>query len=118
MEFYDNEKPYSYEAMEDYEINLYNNTYFKPSNEKTLIDIDTICSRTANLLIDRDYNLPQNIFLINDYNGKTIVGRKIRSILRIENKINAINCSMITAPMLLGILNTRNKTKRKIEISY
>ncbi len=118
MQFYDNDKPYNYEDMEKHEIKLYDNIYFKPSAESTLIDMNSICSRKENLLVDRDYNLPQNIFLIRDYNGKTIIGRKIRSILRIENKINAINCSMITAPMLLGILNTRTKNKRKIEISY
>lgn len=118
MQFYNNEKPYSYEEMEDYEIRLYNDTYFKSTNVITNIDINKICLRNNTILLDRDYNIPQNIFLISDYKGHTIVGRKIRSILRIENKINAINCSMITAPMLLGILDNRNRVGRKIEISY
>lgn len=118
MQFYDNDKPYSYEDMEKYEKKLYNNTYFTPTDDNVLIDMETICKRASNVFVDRDYNFPQNIFLIADYKGKTIVGRKIRSILRIEEKINAINCSMITAPMLLGILNTKNKINRKIEISY
>ncbi len=118
MQFYNNEKSYSYEEMEEYEINLFNDTYFESINANIVIDINEICSRKTNILIDKDYNLPQNIFLIKDYKGQTIIGRKIRSILRIENKINSINCSMITAPMLLGILNKADKNDRKIELSY
>lgn len=118
MQFYDNDSPYSYEDMEKHEICVYNETYFEPTAKSSVININAICKRTLTTFVDRDYNFPQNIFLINGYKGKTIVGRKIRSILRIENKINAINCSMITAPMLLGILKSKNKTKRKIEISY
>jgi len=118
MQFYDNDKPYSYEDMEEVEKQIYDKTHFNSTNKSVSIDIDAIVNRTPILFVDRDFNLPQNIFLIKNYKAKTIVGRKIHSILRIENKINAINCSMITAPMLLGILDFKSKTKREIEISY
>ena len=106
MYSYTNKKPMAYEELEKIEIDIYNSLYFKDSNIKKIkdINIQDIFKRNIDKFEDYDYNLPQNIFLIRGYRGKIIVGRKIRSILRIENKINAINCSMITSPMLLGFL--------------
>ena len=118
MQYYDNVQPYSYEEMEKYENRIYSQLFFNNANQNIIIDIDNITNRTPNLFIDHDYNLPQNIFLLKGFRNQIIVGRKLKSILRIENKINAINCSMLTAPMLLGILNNRCKTGRRIEISY
>jgi len=118
MQYYNNDKPYSYEYMENFEKQIYEKTFFNTLHETVQIDIDTITKRESCIFVDRDYNLPQNIFLISNYKGETLIGRKIRSILRIEDKINAINCSMITAPMLLGVLNNQDKKGREIEISY
>jgi hypothetical protein len=117
MNYYDNDKEYTYEQMEEIEKDIYNKTFFSIL-DKCDIDIDEICSRKTSIFIDRDYNLPQNIFLIKIYNGKILIGRKIWSVLSIENKINAINCSMITAPMLLGILKRRKRKNCKIRIEY
>ncbi len=121
MYSYKNKKPLDYyNELEKIEIDIYNQLYF---DEKSVSNIDelnikNILSRNVETFEDYDYNLPQNIFLLNNYKGKIIVGRKIRSILRIEDKINAINCSMITAPMLLGFLYKRNYKNRKIRIDY
>lgn len=121
MYSYKNKKPLDYyNELEKKEIEIYNGTYF---NEKDIanineINLSNIFNRKTVIYEDYDYNLPQNIFLLKPYKDKIIVGRKIRSILRIENKINAINCSMITAPMLLGFLKKRNLKDRKIKIEY
>ncbi len=117
MNYYNNDTPYTYEEMEEIEKKIYKK-YFFSSNELCKIDIENICSRNTKVFDDRDYNLPQNIFIIKNYKGITIVGRKLWSVLSIENKINAINCSMITAPMLLGVLKGRSRNNRKIKIEY
>ncbi len=121
MKSYDNKYPLDYyNELEKNEIEIYNEMYFDEKEIPTINNIDCkkILSRKVVDFEDFDYNLPQNIFIIKSYNGKQIVGRKIRSVLRIENKINAINCSMITSPMLLGFLKSRTKKARKIRIEF
>ncbi|HOZ88983.1 MAG TPA: class I SAM-dependent methyltransferase [Bacilli bacterium] len=121
MKSYNNLKPLAYyEELEPKEIAIYQEQYFD-RNDLVItkeLNIKAIKQRALTTFKDYDYNLPQNIFVIKQFHGQTIVGRKIRSSLRIENKINAINCSMITAPMLLGILSKRKKTKRQIVINF
>lgn len=121
MYSFENKKPLDYyNELEKIEEDIYNDIYFNEDDINKLdnINIHNIINRKTIIFNDYEYNLPQNIFLIKKYKGKTIVGRKIRSILRIENKINAINCSMITAPMLLGFLKKRKLQDRKITIEY
>ena len=121
MDSYKNKRPLDYyNELEKKEIEIYNEMYFDCENICNIdnIKLDDIFNRKTIKFEDFDYNLPQNIFLLKPYKGKVIIGRKIRSILRIENKINAINCSMITAPMLLGFLKKRNLKNRKITIEY
>ena len=120
MYSYTNKKPMAYEELEKIEIDIYNSLYFKENKIKKIkdINISDIFKRDIDKFEDYDYNLPQNIFLIKGYRGKIIVGRKIRSVLRIENRINAINCSMITSPMLLGFLKKRVFKNRKITITF
>lgn len=121
MKSYKNKYPLDYyNELEKEEINIYNEMYFENENVETISDINCkdILSRDTIIFEDYDYNLPQNIFIISSYKGQKIVGRKIRSVLRIENKINAINCSMITSPMLLGFLKKKIKEGRKITIEY
>ena len=121
MYSYKNKRPLDYyDELEKKEIEIYNNIYFDNNDISDIdkISIKNICNRKILKFEDFDYNLPQNIFLLKSYKGKIIVGRKIRSILRIENKINAINCSMITAPMMLGFLKKRSFKERKITIEY
>ena len=121
MYSYKNKKPLDYyNELEKKEIEIYNDTYFNDDNVANIneINLNSIFNRRIAIFEDYDYNLPQNIFLLKSYKGRIIVGRKIRSILRIENKINAINCSMITEPMLLGFLKKRNLKNRKVKIEY
>ena len=121
MYSYKNKKPLDYyNELENIEINIYNEMFFDEKNIKDIpnINISQILNRKIEKFEDYDYNLPQNIFILKKYKGKVIVGRKIRSVLRIENKINAINCSMITSPMLLGFLHKKTYMNRKITIEY
>ena len=88
-----NKKPLDYyKELEKIEMDIYNNTYFNDKDIPNInkIDIKKILGRKIEKFEDYDYNLPQNIFLLRYYKGRVIVGRKIRSVLRIENKINAI----------------------------
>ena len=121
MKSYDNKYPLDYyNELEKKEIEIYNEMYFNDEKVKMISNIDckNILARNTVIFEDYDYNLPQNLFIISLYKGQKIIGRKMRSVLRIENKINAINCSMITAPMLLGFLKKRIKNGRKIIIEY
>lgn len=116
MKSYKNKYPLDYyNELEKEEINIYNEMYFENKDIKTISNINCkdVLSRDIVVFEDYDYNLLQNMFIISSYNGQKIVGRKIRSVLRIENKINAINCSMITSPMLLGFLKKKSKKGRK-----
>lgn len=121
MYSYKNKRPLDYyNELEKKEMEIYDDIYFDDKEIPNLNEINliNILNRKTIKYEDLDYNLPQNIFLLKFYKGKTIVGRKIRSVLRIENKINAINCSMITSPMLLGFLKSRSLKNRKIVIEY
>ena len=121
MQSYENKYPLDYyNELEQEEIKIYNELFFNSDDIKNIMNINckNILSRDTLVFKDYDYNLPQNIFVISSYKGQKIVGRKIRSVLRIENKINAINCSMITAPMLLGFLKKRSKKGKRITIEY
>lgn len=121
MYSYTNKIPLDYyKELEKKEIDIYNQINFEEENISLIneLNLSNIFSRKIEKFEDYEYNLPQSIFLLKSYKGKIIVGRKVRSVLRIENKINAINCSMITAPMLLGFLHHRNIKNRKITIEY
>lgn len=81
-------------------------------------DLLEVKSRPMVEFRDKEYNLPQNIFLLKGFGDVVFVGRKLRSILHIENKINAINCSMITADMLLGVIERYGKSEKDVWLEY
>lgn len=68
MNYYNNDTPYTYEEIEKIEKKIYKK-YFFSLNELCKIDIANICSRNTEVFEDRDYNLPQNIFIIKNYKG-------------------------------------------------
>ena len=89
MYSYTNTKPLDYyNELEKKEIEIYNNMYFDENevNKIKEIDLSIIFKKKTQKINDFEYNLPKNIFLLKSYKGKIIVGRKIRSVLRIENK--------------------------------
>ncbi len=119
MNCYQNLQPYQAVKLEEIEKSIYDEVFFFKKNvNKVVIDIEEILKREVLVFSDYDYNLPQNIFCLNSKSFFEIVGRKIISPLWFEKKINALNCSMITAPMLLGFLKKRSKKGRKIVIEY
>lgn len=115
---YQNDKPYTYDEMLAIEKVIYNESLIKETDVASNVSIKEILKRNICIFNDKEYNMPQNIFIINNYKGKKIIGRKIWSVLSIENKINAINCSMITSSMLLGILKDHKKVGQDIMIEY
>lgn len=113
-----NEKPLTYEELLKIENDIYMDEHIGKDINAEEINIDEVLKRKFEKFNDKTFNLPQNIFYISEYRGKTIVGRKIRSVLSFENKINAIHCSMITSSMILGILKNENRNGKDIVIEY
>lgn len=115
---FENEKPLTYEELLKIENYIYENEQIEKNIKAEKVNIEEVTTRKIEIFHDKTFNLPQNIFYINEYKGKTIVGRKIRSVLSFENKINAIHCSMITSSMLLGILKEGKQEQKNIKIEY
>lgn len=115
---YQNETPYSYEEMIEIEKGIYEKLVIRDDEVPVEVNINEILGRDIEVFNDKEYNMPQNIFLIEGYEGNVIVGRKIWSVLSREGKINAINCSMLTSSMLLGILKSCYRKKPNIRVEY
>lgn len=115
---FNNEKPLTYEELLNIENEIYKEEQIETDVKPVPVLIEDILVRGTNLFKDKTFNLPQNIFYINNYKGKIVVGRKIRSVLSIENKINAIHCSMITSSMILGILKEGIQKGKDITVEY
>lgn len=115
---YTNEDKLSFEQLVCIEKKIYEEQSGCDTIKAEWCDIKKVLERKVEVFRDKEYNIPQNIFLIYEYKGYVIVGRKIPSVLFWENKINAINCSMITADMLLGVLDNKWQKGKDIGISY
>lgn len=115
---YTNNFKLSFEQMVSIEEKIYENESGCSDISPVKCDIDKVLIREKKYFHDKEYNMPQNIFLIKSYHGHIIVGRKLRSVLFFEKKINAINCSMITADMLLGIFDSNGQSNRDVWIEY
>ena len=118
MKSYQNSTPYSYDEIFRIEQEIYEKTQIKQDITPENVDIQEVLTRETRILKDKEYNLPQSIFTIEEENGRVIVGRKIWSILSQENKINAPHCSMITSSMLLGPLKKLNQKETDISVEY
>lgn len=117
MKSFLNEQPLTYAQFMEIENEIYEEEHIDNTVEEKKFIAKDILNRPVSFFEDRTYNLPQSIFFIK-YDNYIIFGRKIRSVLSFENKINAIHCSMITASMLLGILKSEKHESKKIEIEY
>lgn len=118
MYSYKNETKLSFEQMLEIEKNIYDNEIYTGNPTNVICNVETVLKRKVCRFSDKEYNMPQNIFLIKGFDGHIIVGRKLRSVLHIENKINAINCSMITSDMLIGILYNKGQIDRDVWVEY
>ena len=115
---FSNKKSLSFDELQKIEDELYRKFLIHDTIKAQNCNLSDVFKRKTEKIIEQDYNVPQNIFLLSNYKGHVIVGRKIKSILNIEGKINAINCSMITASMILGFLKSRKKFGRSIEVVF
>lgn len=115
---YTNNYKLTFEQIAEIEEEIYAMESGCADIETTQCDLGMVLSRHICCFRDKDYNLPQNIFLIKSFNGHVIAGRKLRSVLYAEKKINAINCSLITADMLLGIFVNKGQFNRNVWIEY
>lgn len=115
---YDNIQEIPYEELTKIEQSIYDKQVIrKTSFLHSELDLNKIKTREVDYIYDKIYNLPQVIFCIK-YKQCFILGRKIRSQLSISGKINAINCSQITASMILGILKSKRQTGKDIVVEY
>jgi isonocardicin synthase len=109
--------PLSKQDVLKQELDLYERTRLHDYVIPEEINCSEFNNCRSHYITEKLYNFPQGIFIIDSYNGYKILGRKFRSQLHIENKINAPHCSQITAQMLLGffVCDSTNGMDLKIE---
>lgn len=115
---YDNNKPLSFKEILQKEIEIYKQQIVDENISEKSINIENIFSRKIKEFKDKTYNFPQNIFIITLKDFPPIVWRKIISNLYIQKKINAINCSQITASMLLWFLVKKEISWKSVFVKY
>ena len=118
MKSFNNTKPLTYDEMLNIENKIYEEQIINYEIKSEPIILEDIFKRKIETFSDKTFNFPQHIFFIDNYKGNILVGRKIKSILSIENKINAFHCSMITSSMLLGFLIKKEEIGRDVQIEY
>lgn len=115
MKSFFNTTPLSFDELFELEKNIYDDQIIP--KDTTHIPIINTKHRYKEIFLDKSFNKPENIFFIK-YKKNIFFGRKIRSILNINNKIKAINCSRINASMLLGFLSSYSLENENIFIEY
>ena len=118
MKSFNNKGPLTYDEMLDIEDRIYKEQIIDNEIKPEKVIMDNIIKRNVEVFYDKTFNFPQHIFLIDNFEGKIIVGRKIKSILSIEKKINAFHCSMITSSMLMGVLSKKSENGKDVEVQY
>lgn len=113
-----NDYPYTKEQKYKNELEIYKEMKIDDSIKPERIYIKEIKKRKKEIFTEKDYNKPQNIFFIKIDKNITIFGRKLLSILRQENMIPSVNCSLVSDSMFVGILEKYEKTNREIFITY
>lgn len=118
MKSFNNTKPLTYDEMLNIENKIYEEQIINDEVKAEQIIVEDILKRKIETFSDKTFNFPQHIFLIDNYKGNILVGRKIKSVLSIENKINAFHCSMITSSMLLGFLKRKDEFGKDVKVEY
>lgn len=111
---YSNRRPLTRDQIIEREQKIYQQQKIQAGTLPEAVQLENVRQRAALTFRDR----PFNIFVLSGKGYPPIVGRKIISSLYLEGKINAPNCSRITASMLLGILIKKNQTKDHITVQY
>lgn len=115
---YNNDKPIDFNKIIKYEKIIYKEQLIGKNEVSQKINLINILSRKISRLRDKTFNMPQNIFILENKDFPPIVGRKILSDLYIKNKINALNCSKITSSMILGFLKEKKVLNNDLSIKY
>lgn len=115
---YKNAVPLTRSEIVEYERKIYRKQQIRPDDIPEKPDIRAIQKRKIAVFKDKPFNMPQNIFILTTKHLPAVIGRKIISDLYLENKINAPNCSRITASMLLGFLVKAKRTEKDVSIQY
>lgn len=110
--------PLSKQDILKQELDLYESTRLHDCVKPEEINYSEFTNCGSNYIKEKLYNFPQGIFIIDSYNGHKILGRKFRSQLHIENKINAPHCSQITTQMLLGFFVCDSINGMDLEIEF
>lgn len=118
MKSFNNTKPLTYDEMLNIENKIYEEQIINNEVKSEQVIIENIMKRELGTFCDKTFNFPQHIFLIDNYKGNILVGRKIKSVLSIENKINAFHCSMITSSMLLGFFIRKEENGKDVKVHY
>lgn len=118
MKNFNNIKPLTYDEILNIENKIYEEQIITDKVKPEKVVIEDIIQRNIEMFYDKTFNFPQHIFFIDNFEEKIIVGRKIKSILSIENKINALHCSMITSSMLLGVLSKQSENGKEVKVEY
>ena len=114
---YSNNTPLSFNEISQHEKEIYEKQLIKLNETPKEINLDDIFSRKKDYFEDRIFNMPQNLFFLENEKYPTIVWRKILSQLYIDWKINALNCSQISDSMLLGFL-VQKKVWEILSVEY
>lgn len=114
---YENDFEMEYSDIVLQEEKIYQQYLIKGDYLHPNVQFEKVVERELDFIRDKIYNLPQAIFFVKLGKYK-ILGRKLRSVLSRENKINAAHCSQITPSMILGILKESKKEGKDIFVSY
>ena len=77
---FSNKKSLSFYELQKIEDELYRKFLIHDTIKAQNCNLSDVFKRKTEKIIDQDYNAPQNIFLLSNYKGHVIVGRKIKSI--------------------------------------
>ena len=115
---FNNNVPLSKNEIYELEKNYYDTMIIKDNKNINNVNYDEVIQRKENIFVDKDFNLPQNIFFLELPNGHTIFGRKILSILHRNKELTSLNCSRIDDNMIIGILKNYSYKSPNISIEY
>lgn len=113
-----NEVPISKNEIYELEKKYYNDMVIKSDKYIESINYHEIFNRKTEHFIDKDFNMPQNIFFIKLSNNIIIFGRKILSVLHRNKKLTSLNCSRIDDNMIIGLLKQYSYQTPNIIIEF
>ena len=114
---YDNDFEMNYDDILKKEQEIYDEYVIRNRYHDIKVDFNLIKQRDLDYIYDKIYNLPQAIFCIK-IKKNIIVGRKLRSELSINGKINAAHCSKITPSMILGVYKSKEQKGKDVCVSF